>query len=209
MAEVEHDLLHPPTEDHEETYYEKRIITLCNLLIDKGMITAQELLDVLNENEAQTPAIGARVVAKAWLDPEFKQRLLNNGKEALLEIGVGPLKRIQNIQAVENTDSVHYVVVCTLCSCYPVPLLGASPGWYKSEAYRTRVVKEPREVLKEFGLELDPVKEVRVVDSTSEIRYLVLPRRPKGTENMSEEDLADLVTRDSMIGTAEALTPTS
>lgn len=209
MAELEHDLLHVPSEDHEETYYEKRIITLCNLLMDKGMITAQELLDVLKENEAQTPAIGARIVARAWVDPDFKQRLLNNGKEALLDMGIGPLKRIQNIQAVENTDSVHHVVVCTLCSCYPVPLLGESPAWYKSAAYRTRVVKEPRDVLMEFGLEIDPEKEVRVVDSTSEIRYLVLPRRPKGTENMSEEELAALITRDSMIGTGEALTPST
>ena len=206
MVEVEHDPLHIHMEDHEETYYEKRIIGLSNILMDKGIITAQELLDVLKENEEQTPAIGARVVARAWVDADFKQRLMKNGKEALNEMGV-TIKRLQNIQVVENTDSVHYVVVCTLCSCYPIPILGQSPAWYKSEIYRERAVKEPRAVMKEFGLELDQRMEVRVVDSTAEVRYLVLPRRPKGTENMSAEALTALVTRDSMIGTGEVLSP--
>ncbi len=209
MAEVEHDPLHPPLEDHQESYYEKRVIALSNLLMDKGLITAPELLEVLNENEAQTPTIGARVIARAWLDADFKQRLLKNGKEALAEAGISIPKRIQRLQVVENTDSVHHVIVCTLCSCYPNPLLGASPEWYKSAVYRTRVVREPRAVLKEFGLELEERMEVRVVDATAEVRYLVLPRRPDGTEGMSEERLTDLVTRDSMIGTGEAAGPAS
>ena len=211
MVEVEHEHapLHIPLEDHEETYYEKRIIALSNLLMDKGIITAQELLDVLKESEEQTPSIGARVIARAWVDADFKQRLLNNGKEALSQMGITIPKRLQNIQVVENTDSVHYVTVCTLCSCYPIPLLGPPPEWYKSEVYRSRAVKEPRAVLKEFGLELDEKMEVRVVDATAEIRYLVLPRRPRGTENMSAEGLATLVTRDSMIGTGEVPAPSS
>ena len=207
MVEVEHDPLHIPLEDHEETYYERRIIALTNLLMDKGIISAQELLDVLKENEELNPSIGARVIARAWSDADFKQQLLSNGKEALVEMGITIPKRLQNIQVVENTDSVHYLAVCTLCSCYPIPLLGPPPEWYKSEVYRSRVVKEPRAVLKEFGLELDERMEVRVVDATAEIRYLVLPRRPKGTQNMSEAELAGLVTRDSMIGTGEATVP--
>ena len=207
MVEVEHDPLHIPLEDHEETYYERRIIALTNLLMDKGIISAQELLDVLKENEELNPSIGARVIARAWSDADFKQQLLSNGKEALVEMGITIPKRLQNIQVVENTDSVHYLAVCTLCSCYPIPLLGHPSEWYKSEVYRSRVVKEPRAVLKEFGLELDERMEVRVVDATAEIRHLVLPRRPKGTQNMSEAELAGLVTRDSMIGTGEATVP--
>jgi nitrile hydratase len=206
MVETKHDALHPHLEDHEETYYEKRIIGLSNLLMDKGIITPQELLDVLRENEAQDPSIGARVIARAWVDPDFKQRLMHNGKGALAEMGI-TLKRVQNIRVVENTEVVHYVAVCTLCSCYPIPLLGPPPEWYKSEVYRKRVVKEPRAVLKEFGLTLAQDVEVRVVDATAEIRYLIMPQRPEGTQDMNEEQLAALVTRDSMIGTADALTP--
>ena len=202
-----HDLMHIPMDDHEETYYEKRVIAVCNLLMDKGIITAQELLDVLQEGEARDPSIGAGVVAHAWVDAGFKQRLLKNGKEALGEIGIPVIKRIKNIQVVENTEAVHHLVVCTLCSCYPVSLLGTAPEWYKSDAYRARAIREPRAVLKEFGLELDEKMDVRVVDATSDIRYLVLPRRPKGTEDMSEEELAALVNRDSMIGAGEALSP--
>ena len=202
MAQKEHDHLHIPLKDHEETYYEKRIIALSNLLMDKGIISSNELLGVLKENEEMNPTIGARVVARAWMDPDFKQRLLADGKGALSEMGIA-LKRLQNIVTVENTDSVHHLVVCTLCSCYPIPLLGPPPEWYKSDVYRSRVVREPRIVLQEFGLDLDDEMEVRVVDATAEIRYLVLPRRPGGTEDMTEEELVSLVTRDSMIGTAE------
>ena len=204
MVDNEHEMLHPHLDDgHVETYYEKRIIALCNLMMDKGVITAKELLAVLQENEALNPSIGAQVVARAWSDPDFKQRLLSDGKAALSEMDV-TLKRLDDIIALENTESVHHVVVCTLCSCYPIPLLGPPPEWYKSEVYRSRVVKEPREVLKEFGVEIPAQVEVRVVDSTAEIRYLVLPVRPPGTEAMTEEELTDLITRDSMIGTGLA-----
>ena len=206
MTQSEQEQLHIHGGDHEETYYEKRIIGLANLLMDKGIITATELLDVLKENEELDPSIGARVIARAWTDPEFKSRLIQDGKTTLAEMGI-TLKRIQNIQALENTPEVHHMVVCTLCSCYPIPLLGPPPDWYKSEAYRTRAVKEPRAVLKEFGVEPDEKVQVRVVDSTSEIRYLVIPVRPKGTENMDEEELTALITRDSMIGTGEVLSP--
>ena len=207
MVEVEHDPLHAPHEEREETYYEKRIIALCNLMMDKGIITAQELLDVLRENEELNPSIGARVVARAWVNEEYKQRLLANGREALEEVGVKVPRRLQNIRVVENTDSVHHLAVCTLCSCYPIPVLGPPPEWYKSLTYRRRAVREPRAVLKEFGLELPDQVEVRVVDATAEVRYLVLPRRPESTEGMTEEQLVGLVTRDSMIGTGEATGP--
>ena len=209
MVDNEHELLHPHLDDdHVETYYEKRIIALCNLMMDKGVITAKELLEVLQENEAQNPTIGARVVARTWTDPDFKHRLLANGKAGLAEMGV-TLKRLDDIVALENTESVHHVVVCTLCSCYPIPLLGPPPPWYKSDVYRSRVVVEPREVLKEFGVEPPADVEVRVVDSTAEIRYLVLPLRPAGTENMTEEQLTELVTRDSMVGTGLVSVPSA
>jgi nitrile hydratase len=209
MIQDEHELLHPHLdEDHEETYYEKRIIALCNLLMDKGIITSGELLEVLQENEAQNPSIGARVVARAWNDADFKQRLLNDGKATLSEMGI-TLKRLDDIVALENTDSVHHVVVCTLCSCYPIPILGPAPEWYKSEVYRSRVVKEPREVLREFGVDVPADVEVRVVDSTAEVRYLVLPVRPRGTEGMTEDQLTELVTRDSMIGTGLVSVPSA
>ena len=207
MVHTDHGSQHPAVAEGEETYYEKRIIALTDLLIGKGIITEPELQDAVKRSEEQVPAIGARVVARAWRDPDFKRRLLNDGKETLSELGIGITGHIQDIQVVENTDTVHHVVVCTLCSCYPTPLLGPAPEWYKSEAYRSRVVREPRRVLQEFGLELDQGMEVRVVDSTSEIRYLVLPRRPKSTEQFGEKELAALVTRDSMIGTADALAP--
>ncbi len=209
MIQDEHELLHPHLdEDHEETYYEKRIIALCNLLMDKGVINSGELLEVLQENEAQNPSIGARVVARAWNDADFKQRLLNDGKATLSEMGI-TLKRLDDIVALENTDSVHHVVVCTLCSCYPIPILGPAPEWYKSEVYRSRVVKEPREVLREFGVDVPADVEVRVVDSTAEVRYLVLPVRPRGTEGMTEDQLTELVTRDSMIGTGLVSVPSA
>ena len=210
MADHDHedDPLHIHVEDHEETYYEKRIVAISNLLMDKGIITAEELLEVLRENEAVTPVLGARVVARAWVDPAFKERLLEDGKSALAEMGI-QIKRIRNIKVVENTDDLHHVTVCTLCSCYPVPLLGPPPEWYKRETYRTWMVEDPRAALKDMGLELDEGVRLRVVDSTAEIRYLVLPQRPPGAEAMSEEELADLVTRDSMIGVAVVPPPTT
>jgi nitrile hydratase len=146
------------------------------------------------------PLNGARVVARAWVDADFRARLLHNAAEAMLEVGVGGFGA-ENVVAVENTEQVHNVVVCTLCSCYPWAVLGLPPTWYKSPEYRARVVREPRAVLAEFGVELGPDVEVRVWDSSSEMRYLVVPQRPEGTENMNEEQLTALVSRDSMVGT--------
>lgn len=177
-------------------------ITLRELLIDKGVITAREVQDQIEAWEKKSPEGGAKIVARAWTDRAFRRRLLEDGNAAVAEMGfeVEALKLI----ALENTNDLHHMVVCTLCSCYPRPLLGMPPLWYKSREYRSRAVREPRAVLKEFGTTLPKSMEVRVVDSTADCRYLVLPRRPQGTEGMSEAELADLVSRDSMIGTAEA-----
>lgn len=177
-------------------------ITLRELLIDKGVITAREVQDQIEAWEKKSPEGGAKIVARAWTDRAFRRRLLEDGNAAVAEMGfeVEALKLI----ALENTNDLHHMVVCTLCSCYPRPLLGMPPLWYKSREYRSRAVREPRAVLKEFGTALPESMEVRVVDSTADCRYLVLPRRPQGTEGMSEAELADLVSRDSMIGTAEA-----
>ena len=149
---------------------------------------------------------GARVVARAWVDPEFRARLLADATAASAELGYKGAQG-ECIVALENTDGVHHVVVCTLCSCYPWPLLGLPPGWYKDPAYRARVVREPRTVLAEFGLTLGAGVEVRVWDSTAEVRYLVLPQRPAGTEGLTEEELAALVTRDAMVGIASVAAP--
>jgi nitrile hydratase len=152
------------------------------------------------------PMNGAKVVAKAWVDPEYKARLLEEGTSAIAEMGFkGP--QGEHIVVLENTPTVHNVVVCTLCSCYPWPVLGLPPGWYKDPAYRSRMVREPRKLLAEFGLELGDNVELRVWDSVSEVRYMVLPERPAGTEGMSEEELAGLVTRDAMVGVANVAPP--
>jgi nitrile hydratase subunit alpha len=155
---------------------------------------------------SRTPGDGARLVARAWVDPEFKARLLADARAAALELGLDPGPS-PLVVAVENTDAVHHMVVCTLCSCYPRALLGPPPDWYKSLAYRSRAVSDPRGVLFEFGLELKPDVELRVLDSTADIRYLVIPRRPAGTSELGEEELAALVTRDSMIGVAQPAAP--
>lgn len=168
----------------------------------RGVVSAEELEAILDA--MRTPADGARVVAHAWSDAAFRERLLRDATTAIEELGYSMRGgvRPQVLVALENTDSVHNVVVCTLCSCYPIALLGPSPPWYKSEAYRSRVVREPRAVLREFGLELAETVEVRVWDASAETRYLVLPRRPEGTEGLAEEQLSALVTRNGMIGTA-------
>jgi nitrile hydratase subunit alpha len=204
---------HPHAHDHDETTFQPDIrepsedwefleITLRELLIDKGVITAREVQDQIEAWEKKSPEGGARIVARAWTDDAFRRRLLDDGNSAVAEMGfeIEALKLI----ALENTDDLHHMVVCTLCSCYPRPLLGMPPLWYKSREYRSRAVREPRAVLREFGTELSDSTEVRVVDSTADCRYLVIPRRPEGTEGMNEARLAELVTRDSMIGTAEA-----
>lgn len=201
-----HDAHAPITEKEELTYYEKRVQAIQALLIEKGVVTADEVRRAVEEMDARTPAMGAKIVARAWVDPAFKARLLADTKSAVAEMGVDTGSLIK-IVAVENIDKLHNVVVCSLCSCYPRAILGLPPDWYKSLNYRSRVVKDPRGVLHEFGLDLDPDVEVRVYDSTADMRYLVIPARPAGTEGMNEEELAALVTRDSMIGVAKARTP--
>jgi nitrile hydratase len=184
-----------------------RVKALESLLIDKGFVDRATLDRIVDTFETQIgPRNGARVVARAWVDPEYKKRLLANAGPAAAELGFTRLHD-EDLVVVENTPKVHNLVVCTLCSCYPWTLLGLPPVWYKSAPYRSRAVIDPRGVLKEFGLLLGNDVEVRVWDSTAEVRYLVLPERPVGTERMSEDALAALVTRDSMIGTAKAPTP--
>lgn len=180
-------------------------IALRELLIEKGVLSAREISERIEEWEGKSPADGARVVARSWVDPAFKERLLGDANSAVRELGLSfeGLKLI----ALENTDTVHHMVVCTLCSCYPRMLLGIPPLWYKSREYRSRAVREPRSVLAEFGTRLADDVEVRVVDSTADCRFLVLPRRPAGTEGMDEATLAAIVTRDSMIGAAVVEAP--
>jgi nitrile hydratase subunit alpha len=184
-----------------------RTKALESLLVEKGLVdpAAMDALVDAYENKIG-PRNGARVVARAWVDPAFKKRLLADGGAAIAELGyAGP--QGDHMVVLENSSKVHNLVVCTLCSCYPWPVLGLPPVWYKSAPYRSRAVIDPRGVLREFGLELPEDTEVRVWDSTSEVRYLVLPERPEGTEKMSEDELAALVTRDSMIGVAKVLAP--
>jgi len=177
-----------------------RARALQSLLVEKGMVSNEAVDEVVRKYEEEIgPQNGAEVVARAWTDEEYKQRLLEDGTEAIAELGYGGIDA-EHLIVVENTPGVHNVVVCTLCSCYPWAVLGLPPTWYKSHEYRSRMVREPRTVLTEdFGVELDDV-EVKVWDSSSEVRYMVLPQRPEGTQGMSEEELAELVTRDAMIG---------
>ncbi|MGA2714909.1 MAG: nitrile hydratase subunit alpha [Bryobacteraceae bacterium] len=177
-----------------------RVKALESLLVEKGLVDPKALDTLIDQYENKIgPRNGARVVAKAWTDPEYKKRLLANGSAAIAELGFAGLQG-EHMVVLENTPKVHNVIVCTLCSCYPWPVLGLPPVWYKSSAYRSRVVIDPRSVLMEFGTEPAEDVEVRVWDSTAELRYLVLPERPAGTENMTEEQLAAIVTRDSMVG---------
>ncbi len=172
------------------------------LLVEKGLVNTDVIDEIVRRYEQDIgPLNGARVVAKAWTDPAYKQRLLQDGTAAVAELGYTGKQGAQ-IVILENTPAVHNVVVCTLCSCYPWPLLGLPPNWYKSYAYRSRVVLEPRAVLREFGLELPESVEVRVWDSNSDVRYMVLPERPAGTEHLGAEELVPLVTRDAMVGVA-------
>jgi nitrile hydratase len=187
-----------------------RVKALESILIEKGIMTtaAVDRLVEIYENEVG-PQLGAKVVARAWTDPVFKQRLLADATKACADFGIGGLQG-EDMVVVENTADIHNVIVCTLCSCYPWPVLGLPPNWYKEPAYRSRIVKEPRKVLREnFGYELSDSVEVRVWDSSSEMRYWVLPVRPAGTDALSEAELAGLVTRDSMIGVGPAASPVS
>jgi nitrile hydratase len=182
------------------TYFQMMEVSLRELLVEKGVLSEAQVSAEVEAMRARTPERGARVVAHAWADARFKQRLLANGSEACDELGleVGALKLV----VVENTPEVHNAIVCTLCSCYPRLLLGIPPDWYKSRNYRSRMVREPRNVLREFGLRIEENIQIRVHDSTADMRYMVLPMRPPATEGWSEERLATLVTRDSMIGVA-------
>ena len=192
---------HPYRADNDVplTYWQTLEIAIREILIEKGQTTSAEVQDFVEAMDRRSPADGAKVVARAWVDPEFKSRLLADGSAASRELGfdIGTLRLI----VVENTPAEHNLIVCTLCSCYPRNLLGLPPDWYKSRAYRSRAVKEPRKVLSEFGVELPKETRVRVHDSTADMRYIVLPARPEGTDGWPEDDLAELVTRDSMIGT--------
>jgi nitrile hydratase len=186
-----------------------RTKALESLLVEKGLVDPAALDVLIDTYETKVgPRNGARVVARAWSDPDYKARLLANGSAAIAELGYAG-RQGEDIVVLENTPEVHNMVVCTLCSCYPWPVLGLPPVWYKAAPYRARAVRDPRGVLAEFGVRLADDVEVRVWDSTSEVRYLVLPQRPPGTEGMSEDALAELVTRDSMIGVGLALSPES
>ncbi|MDC1086819.1 nitrile hydratase subunit alpha [Alphaproteobacteria bacterium] len=193
----EHDHAH----SHLPSDPELRVKAIETLLLSKGLIdpnTLDELIDTYENNIG--PQNGAKVVAKAWVDKDYKKRLLENATSAIRELSYQG-RQGENMVVVENTPETHNVVVCTLCSCYPWPVLGIPPTWYKSDEYRSRAVREPRKVLSEFGLNIDPKVQIKVWDSTAELRYLVLPMRPFGSENMNEAELAELVTRNSMIGT--------
>jgi nitrile hydratase subunit alpha len=185
---------------------EIRVKALESLLLEKGLIDQAAVDALIDTYEHKVgPRNGARVVARAWVDPDYKQRLLSDGTSAIAELGYSGIQG-EDMVVVENTPDVHNVLVCTLCSCYPWPTLGLPPVWFKSAPYRSRVVSDPRSVLQEFGTELAPETEVRVWDSTSEVRFMVLPERPAGTDGMSEEALAALVTRDAMIGVTKIKT---
>ncbi|MBB3348371.1 nitrile hydratase subunit alpha [Sphingomonas sp. BK069] len=187
------------TSDERPGYYAVMEMAVRELLIDKGYITANEIRHQIEVLDSRTPALGAAVVAHAWTDPAFKARLLADGRRGCEELGITFYDDTQLI-VLENTEQVHNLIVCTLCSCYPRPVLGLPPDWYKLKPYRARAVIEPRKVLAEFGTIIPDDVEVRVSDSTAVVRYLVLPLRPEGTEGWSEEQLAALVTRDAMIG---------
>jgi nitrile hydratase alpha subunit len=199
---------HPHDHAHEEIAREGEppaaalARALEELLVEKGIVDREEIRRGIDWLVSRDPADGARLVARAWVDDAFRERLLADARGAALELGLDP-GSAPVVVALENTEDVHHVVVCTLCSCYPRALLGPPPDWYKSLPYRSRAVSDPRGVLAEFGVALDDDVEVRVVDSTADIRYLVVPRRPPGTDELSEDDLAALVTRDSMIGVAQ------
>jgi nitrile hydratase len=190
----------PDIEDRPFEYYQVMAEAVGELLIEKGVFTAEDLRRTLEAIDARSPADGARLVARAWCDPGYKARVLANVNEAAGELGLDA--GAVPIKALENTPSLHNLVVCTLCSCYPRGLLGLPPDWYKARAYRSRAVREPRAVLAEFGTRIADDVEIRVHDSTADLRYIVLPLRPAGTEGLGEAELAALVTRDCLIGTA-------
>ncbi|MEA2626583.1 MAG: nitrile hydratase subunit alpha [Candidatus Binatota bacterium] len=199
-----HDHGHHPA---PPTDVEARARAIEALMIEKGLLSTDAIDALIAAYEKDIgPLNGARVIARAWKDPAYRRRLLEDATKAIGELGIGGMQG-EHMVVVENTPQVHNVVVCTLCSCYPWPVLGLPPSWYKSPPYRSRMVSEPRAVLTEFGIDLEPSVEVRVWDSSAEIRYMVLPARPEGSDGLAEEDLAKLVTRDAMIGVGRALSP--
>ena len=201
---------HGPEEEHEAgprhelSHWAKRVYAMRDILIEKGVVTEDDIRQQAEFTESKTPANGARLVARAWTDPDFKAKLMAGPKKVCAEMGIDA-STLNEFVILENTDRVRHMVVCTLCSCYPRPILGRPPDWYKSFNYRKRAVNDPRGVMREFGLEVDEDVEVRVHDSTADMRYLVIPARPAGTEGLSVEELEKLVTRDSMIGVMDAL----
>jgi len=203
----DHDHGHGHSHDHEDAHSllpsdpELRVKAIESLLLSKGLVDAKTLDELIDTYENKIgPQNGAKVVAKAWIDNDYKKRLIADATSAIRELSYQG-RQGENMIVVENTPEIHNIIVCTLCSCYPWPVLGIPPTWYKSDEYRSRTVREPRKVLSEFGVEIDSQVKVKVWDSTAELRYLVLPMRPKGSENMNESELAELVTRNSMIGT--------
>ena len=206
-SEKEHNHNHSHHHKHEDAHShlpsdpELRVKAIETLLLRKGLIDSETLDELIDTYENKIgPQNGAKVIAKAWVDKSYKKRLLEDATAAIRELSYQG-RQGENMVVVENTPDIHNVVVCTLCSCYPWPVLGIPPTWYKSDEYRSRTVREPRKVLSEFGVNVDPKVKVKVWDSTAELRYLVLPMRPKGTEHLNENELAELVTRNSMIGT--------
>lgn len=189
----------------ETGHYELMAEAMKELLIEKGVVTADEIRTQVEFMDSRSPVLGAKIIARAWTDPEYKKRLMEDGNAAVADFDI-PMGDVELI-VVENTPDAHNIVVCTLCSCYPRTILGLPPDWYKSKTYRSRVVIEPRAVMKEFGTEIPDDKAVRVHDSNADMRYLVLPERPSGTDGWSEDQLAALVTRDSMVGVSEAKAP--
>ena len=207
MADHGHENGHSHGENAE--YYSKRAQAMQVLLIEKGVCTLDDILTMADKIDSRSPEDGAKILAHAWVDPDYKKRLLANAEAAFLELGYDLPETSPKITVLENTDDVHNMAVCTLCSCFPRAIIGRPPAWYKELSYRSKVVVDPRGVLQEFGTVLDEAIQVRVIDSSADYRYLILPNRPAGTENMTEEELATLITQESMIGVGLALSPES
>ena len=207
MADHGHENGHSHGENAE--YYSKRAQAMQVLLIEKGVCTLDDILTMADKIDSRSPEDGAKILAHAWVDPDYKKRLLANAEAAFLELGYDLPETSPKITVLENTDDVHNMAVCTLCSCFPRAIIGRPPAWYKELSYRSKVVVDPRGVLQEFGTVLDEAVQVRVIDSSADYRYLILPNRPAGTENMTEEELATLITQESMIGVGLALSPES
>ena len=207
MANHGHENGHSHGENAE--YYSKRAQAMQALLIEKSVCTLDDILTMADKIDSRSPEDGAKILAHAWVDPEYKKRLLANAEAAFLELGYDLPETSPKITVLENTNDVHNMAVCTLCSCFPRAIIGRPPAWYKELSYRSKVVVDPRGVLQEFGTVLDEAVQVRVIDSSADYRYLILPNRPAGTENMTEEELARLITQESMIGVGLALSPES